>query len=133
MRGGGTIKITPHEAHTGDKTPSNVVGFLERVVRSKINDDRQPRFLVGWALGHKGADIITVMEDGSVRYIGSSVLGNTVPKDAVLQMIMNFTTLSERWKTRNQRCKVVWRANMESASILVGNTFIVDRQFFPLS
>ena len=24
--GGGTIKITPHEAHTGDKAPSNVVG-----------------------------------------------------------------------------------------------------------
>ena len=68
---GGT-KITPHEAHTGDKSPSNVVGFLERVlVRSKINDDKQPKFLVGWALGHKDADIITLMEDGSVRYNGS--------------------------------------------------------------
>ena len=58
--------------HTGDKAPSNVVGFLERVlVRSKINDDKQPRFLVGWALGHKDADIVALMEDGSVRYIGS--------------------------------------------------------------
>ena len=58
---GGTIKITPHETRTGDKAPSNVVGFLERVlVRSKTNDD-------GWALGHKDADIITLMEDGSVR------------------------------------------------------------------
>ena len=57
---------------TGDKAPSNVVGFLERVlVRSKINDDKQPRFLVGWALGHKNADIITPMEDGSVRYNSS--------------------------------------------------------------
>ena len=33
---GGTIKITPHEAHTGDNAPSNVVGFVERIlVRSK--------------------------------------------------------------------------------------------------
>ena len=68
----GTTKITPHEAHTGDKAPSNVVGFLERVlVRSKINDGTQPRILVGWAFGHKDADIITPMEDGSVRYNGA--------------------------------------------------------------
>ena len=46
--------------------------FLERfLVRRKINDDTQPRFLVGWALGHNDADIITLMEDGSVRYNGS--------------------------------------------------------------
>ena len=32
---GGTIKITPHEAHTGDQAPSNVVGFLERVLVRK--------------------------------------------------------------------------------------------------
>ena len=70
---GGTKQITPHEAHIGDKAPSNVVGLLERVVlvRSRINDDKQPRFLVGWPLGHKDADIITLMEDGSVCYDGS--------------------------------------------------------------
>ena len=70
---GGTIKITPREAHTGDKkAPSDVVGFLERVfVRSKINDDKQPRFLVGWALGHKDADIITLMADGGARHNSS--------------------------------------------------------------
>ena len=69
---GGTRKITPHEAHTGDKAPSKVVGFLERVlVRSKINDDKQPRFLAGWALGHNDADIITLMDNGCVRYNGS--------------------------------------------------------------
>ena len=69
---GGTTKITPHEAHTGDQAPSNVVGFLERVLfRSKINDDKQPTFLVGGALCYKDADIITLMEDGSVRYNGS--------------------------------------------------------------
>ena len=39
-------------------------------MRSKIKDDKQPRFLVGWALGHKDADTITLMEDGSVRYNG---------------------------------------------------------------
>ena len=39
--------------------------------RCKINDDKQPRFLVGWALGHTDADIITLMEDGIVRKNGS--------------------------------------------------------------
>ena len=72
LSGGGTIKITPREVHTRDKAPSNVVGFLERVlVRNKINDDKQSRFLVGWSLGHKDADISTHMEDGNVRYNGS--------------------------------------------------------------
>ena len=66
LSGGGT---TPHEAHTRDKAPSNVVGFLEQVLmRCRINDNKQPRFLVGWARGHKDTDIITLMEDGSVRY-----------------------------------------------------------------
>ena len=32
LRGGGSTHITPHEAHTGHKAPSNVVGFLERVL-----------------------------------------------------------------------------------------------------
>ena len=87
-------KITPHEAQTRDKAPSNVVGFLERVlVRSEINDDTQRRFLVGWALGHKDADTITLIEDGSVRYNDSCKYS---PKDAVLQTIMNLKTLSER-------------------------------------
>ena len=68
LSGGGTIKITPHEAHTGDKAQSNVAAFWERIlVRNKINDDKQPRFLVGWSHGHKDADVITLMEDGSVE------------------------------------------------------------------
>ena len=67
------LKTAPHEAHTGDKAPSNVVGFLERVlVRSKINDDDRPRFLVGCALGHEDGNIVPLMEDGSVRYNVSS-------------------------------------------------------------
>ena len=41
LSGGGTIRITPHEARTGDKTPSNVVGLLELVLfRNNINDDK---------------------------------------------------------------------------------------------
>ena len=61
-----------HTKHTGDKAPSIVAGFLERIfVRSKINNDTQPRFLVGWSLGHKDADVITLMEDVSVSYNGS--------------------------------------------------------------
>ena len=67
------------------KAPSNVVGFLARVrVRSKIKDEKQHRFLVDWALGHKDADIITPMEHGSVRRNGSckySLEGRSVAND----------------------------------------------------
>ena len=43
-------KITPLEAHASDKAPSNVAGFLERVlVQRGANDDRQQRFVVGWS------------------------------------------------------------------------------------
>ena len=89
LSGGGTIKITPHEAHTGDKAPSNVAGFVQRfLVRNKINDDKQPRFLEGWSLGHKDADVITLVEDGNVRYNGSwkySPQGHSVANDHELQ------------------------------------------------
>ena len=51
LSGGGTIKTPPHEAHTGDKAPSNVARFLKWVlVRSRTNDDKQSRFLIGWSL-----------------------------------------------------------------------------------
>ena len=67
LSGGGTIKITPHEAHTRDKAPSTVAGFLERIlVGNKINDDKQPRFLVGWS-----QDVSTLMEDVNARSNGS--------------------------------------------------------------
>ena len=70
LSGGGTTKFTPHEAHTGDKAPSNIAGFWERIlIRNRINDDKQPKFLVGWSLGHKDADVITLMEAGNVRYM----------------------------------------------------------------
>ena len=104
MSGVGT-KITPHEAHTGDKAPSNVIGFLERVlVRSKINDDKQPMFLAGGALGHKDADIITVVEDGSVRYNGSwrySPQGRSVASGHELQ---NALGKMKSQKTKVQGC-----------------------------
>ena len=67
LQDGGAVQITPNEAHIGDKAPNNVVGFLERVlVRRKINDNTQPKILIGWALGHTDADIIPLMENGSV-------------------------------------------------------------------
>ena len=78
---GGTMKITPHEAHTGDKASSNVAGFLERVVCSKINDDKQPRSLVGWALGHKKQ---TSSLSWKTHVCVTTVRGNTVPKDAMV-------------------------------------------------
>ena len=54
LSGGGTTKTTPHDAHTRDKAPSNVAGFLERIlVRNKNNDDKKLRFLVSWSLGHR--------------------------------------------------------------------------------
>ena len=47
---GGTKKITPPETHASDKAPSNVAGFLERVlVQRGANDERQQRFVVGWS------------------------------------------------------------------------------------
>ena len=70
--GGGTIKITPHEARTEDKAPSNVAGFWERIpVRSRINDGKQP----------------TLMEDGSVRYNGSWE-GRSVANHHELQSVL---------------------------------------------
>ena len=89
LSGGGRVKKNPHEAHTGDEAQSNVVGLWERVlVRSKTNDDKKSRFLVGWALGHKDALIITLMEDGSVRNNISwkcSPEGRSVANDHELQ------------------------------------------------
>ena len=133
LSGGGTIKITPHEAHTGDNAPSNVAGFVQRfLVRNKINDDKQPRFLEGWSLGHKDADVITLVEDGNVRHNGSwkySPQGHSVANDHELQ-----SALGEDEKHKTQRFKVVWRANMESMSVSVGNTHLLAvKQFFPLS
>ena len=60
----------------------------EFFVHSKINDPKQPSFLVGWALGHKDADIITLMEDGSVWFHGSwkySPEGRNAANDHELQ------------------------------------------------
>ena len=52
LSGGGTIKIIPREAHTGDKAQAMLLGFLERVlVQNKINDDKHPRFLIGRFVG----------------------------------------------------------------------------------
>ena len=49
-----------------------MAGFLERVlVKSRNNQNKQPGFLVGWALGHNVADIVTLMEDGRVRDNGA--------------------------------------------------------------
>ena len=93
LRGGGTIKITPHGAHTGDKTYCNVAGLLERVlVRNRTNDDKQPRFMIEWSLGHHDADIITLMQDGSGRYNGSwkySPAHNSTEKDIELKGAMS--------------------------------------------
>ena len=42
--------------HSSDKAPSDVTGFLERVLmRNRTHDDKQPRFLVGWSPGHRDA------------------------------------------------------------------------------
>ena len=60
---------------------------------------------------YKDADIVTLMGDGSVR-----------SRDAVLQTIRNFRMLWRKMKTQNQRCKVVWHANMASMSVMVQNT-----------
>ena len=66
----------------------------EFLFATTINDDTQRRFLVGWALGHKDADTITLIEDGSVRYNdsckyspeGRSVANDHEPQDALGKM-----------------------------------------------
>ena len=69
LSGGGTITILPREAHTGDNAPSNVAGFLEPVLVR--NRTRQPRVLIGRLLGHHDADVVTLMQNESVRCNGS--------------------------------------------------------------
>ena len=52
----------------GTKHRAILIDFWsEFLFENKINDDKQPRFLVGWSLGHKDPDIITLMEDENVR------------------------------------------------------------------
>ena len=91
---GGTLKFTPHEAHTRDKAPSNVVGFLERViVRSKINDVEQSRF---WSVGHLVAKTLTSSLSWKTEVCVATFHGNTVPKDAVMPTCMKFRVRSQR-------------------------------------
>ena len=50
MSDGGTIKITPHKAHTRDEAPSNVVGFWnEFLFVAKSTMTNSPDF---WSVGH---------------------------------------------------------------------------------
>ena len=82
----------------------------EFLFEAKSTMTNNPDFWSVGHLGHKDPDIITLMADGSVWYKGSwkySSEGRSVANVHELQ-----TALGER-KTRNQRCKVVWRANME--------------------
>ena len=73
----------------GTKHRAILIDFWsEFLFENKINDDKQPRFLVGWSLGHKDPDIITLMEDENVRYNGSwkySPEGRSAGKDHELQ------------------------------------------------
>ena len=62
--------------------------WSEFLFENKINDDKQPGFLVGWSLGHKDPDIITLMKDGNVIHNGSwkySPAGRSAGKDHEIQ------------------------------------------------
>ena len=114
----------------GTKHRAILIDFWsEFLFENKINDDKQPGILVGWSLGHKDRDIITLMKDGSVRYNGSwkySPEGRSAGKDHELQSALA--------KMKKHKCKVVSRASMVSMSVLVGNTrWNVDNEFFFLS
>ena len=60
LSGGGSIKVAPHDAHTDDKAPSNVAGFLERVfVQSRVlGNELENSALVG--------DLLHALACGSV-------------------------------------------------------------------
>ena len=60
-----------------------------------------------WSVGHL---VITLMENGSVRYNGSSKYspeGRRVANDHELQNVLG------KMKTQNQKCKAAWHVNME--------------------
>ena len=57
----------------------------------------------GWAHSHKDVDIITLMEDGSVRYNGPWKYGTEARSDANVHELQS--ALTKMKKTRNQRCK----------------------------
>ena len=96
-----------------------LLDFWNEFVRSKLNDDKQPRFLVGWALGHKDADMITLMEDGR---------NDANLHDHELQSAL---TKMKNTKPKVQGCLACENGSM---SIMVGNTRSnVDKQVFPLS
>ena len=91
--------------HTLETAPSNVAGFLERVlVRSKINDDKQLRFLVGWALGHEDADIITFMEDRSLRCNSSWKYSRKGRSDADVHELQSALAKMKNTKPKVQGC-----------------------------
>ena len=92
--GNGTLENTPHETQETKHKAMLLDFWNEFFVHSKINDHKQPSFLVGWALGHKDADIITLIWKTEVCVF--TVRGNTVPRDAMQQTIMNFRMRSRR-------------------------------------
>ena len=94
------MKHTPETKHR-----AMLLDFLERfLVRSRIDDDKQPRFLVCWALGHKGADIVTLMEDGSVRYNGSWKYSPEGDMDANVHELQSALMKMKNTKPKVQGC-----------------------------
>ena len=87
------IAPTPHEAHTGDKAPSNVVGTQ----------------ISGW-LGTWSQRCRHRHPHGRWK---REIEGRSVANDQELQNALG------KMKTQNQKCKVVWHANMASMSVMV--------------
>ena len=78
--------------------------WTEFLFVAKINDDKQPRFLVGWALGHKDTDIITLIEYGSVRFNGSWKYSPEGRNDANVHELQSALADMKNTKPKVQGC-----------------------------
>ena len=69
---GSIIKVSPYEAHTGQATTNQLAAFMERVlVKARDDEPKQPRWKVGWFLGHVGTDIQVLELDRTNKAYGT--------------------------------------------------------------
>ena len=72
MVDGSVIKESSYEAHTGQRAPTKLAAFMERIlVRARGEKPAQPRWKVGWFLGMVGADVEILEPDGKHRRYGT--------------------------------------------------------------
>ena len=86
------------------KHPAMLLGSWHEFwcLAERTNDDKPPIFLIGWTLGHRDADIITLMQDGIVRCAGLWKYSPTHDTDAIDASTLN----GARSEMKNTEAKV---------------------------